>query len=558
MLTNSLLLDFLKENGINIYKGESTRDIIGLEFNYGTRSYEKEIEHLKKIGTNANTEYKNAVVKKDKHLIEKAENKRKKISELTEEAHKNKALYKEMSKEACRIWIYENGVDVTYIDKKSTETIHYKMLFRSTGKAKKGSCMFIRDELYDVVHDFMYMGIKLPEKNAPIVEASAYVPLISSGIVGRIQVDPYNILILNEVERTYRRDVVSIETNEEKHCIANWIDDYELKNALFDGQGLIDDSIFPDWANGYVLLRHHFTKLAAFHTNMQLFFKDWCAEHGEDYETYKVNDMFGNKHFIKDVKIITTDNAIKWIKFKDILGGTEASAYEYWCGKVRENGCNFGVVKFSHPSKLGEYQKSSYQMNAALDESIMEDVCKCTVDYINELKQNEEAFKDYLRKNINFSNDYEVLLDLCEWNSDFVYSSYYRTRKTRIIDDYLLHVKSGELIQIGDNLTIVGSPYAMLLYGVTGNPNDCDLDDTLNFEDGAIQCFTPRFDDDEYLVGFRSPFNGRFNINHLHNHYDERLTKYFNFSKQIIAINMIGTDFQDRNIAYTLFPLIEI
>ena len=43
MLVNSLFLDFLLAHGLNVSKDGSTRDIIGLEFNYGTRSYSKEI-----------------------------------------------------------------------------------------------------------------------------------------------------------------------------------------------------------------------------------------------------------------------------------------------------------------------------------------------------------------------------------------------------------------------------------------------------------------------------------------------------------------------------------
>ena len=548
MLVNSLFLDYLKENGLHIHNEESTRDIIGLEFNYGTRSYAKEMEHLRKIAVKASDEYNEAVAKKDKNLIEKAENKRNKISELTEMAHKNKDVYEEISKDDCRILIYENGIDITYTDSKNNaETIHYKMLFRSTGKAKKGSVSLIREELYDKVKNFLYMGIELPAENAPIVEASAYIPLISSGIVGRIQIDPSRILVLKDVDRFFRRDVVSIETDDEGHCIANWIDDYELMNELFDGQALIDTSIFPEWASGYVLLRHHMTKMAAFHANMQMFFKDWCEEHGEDYETCKVKDMFGIDHYLKDILLVTTDNACKWLKFSDILGGSARSAYQYWCEWVRKNDCNFGVVKFSHPSKLGKYQKMSYQHTNSLDENTMTSVCQTTVDYIHKLKNDNEAFKDYLRKNLNFSNDYEVILDLCEWNSDFEKCSYFRERKQQIISAYLKKAKSGEIIQNGDNLTIVGSPYAMLLYAASGNPDDCDLDDTLLIEDGTIQCFTSRFENNEYLVGFRNPFNGRFNMDYLHNHYDEKMLKYFNFSDQIIAVNMIGTDFQDRN-----------
>ena len=545
MLVNSLFLDFLMENGLFVSNSGATRDVIGLEFNFKTRSYRDEIDHLYKTLKGARNEYRSAVAKDDQYLIAKAKNKIVKLNQLFEATYENKDQYTRRLKDKVRSDYYNNGVDVKYVSRKKDgtiykeETIHYKMLFRSTGKAKKGSCMFIRDELFDKARNFLYMGIKLPATNAPIVEISAYAPLVASGIVGYATINPRNILVLNDVKRYFTRDVVSIETDERRHCYAKWLDEYELSNELFDGQALIDDSVFPEWANGYVLLRHHFTKMAAFHANIKQFFRDWCEEHGEDYSTYTVKDIWGNDHYVKDIELITTNNAIKWIKF-DL-------SYDYWCRWVESNGCKFGVVKYSHPSKLGKVQRMSYQMTNSLDEATMKAVCAETVNYIQQLKNDNEVFFDYLRHNINFANDYNVLLALCEWNPDFVRCSYFRERKSRIIREYANNAKSGKLIQNADNLVIVGSPYAMLLYGATGNPDDVDLDTTLLKEQGTIQCYTSRFDDGEYLAGFRSPFNGKFNMSYLHNHYDDRMKKYFKFSDQIIAINMIGTDCQDRN-----------
>lgn len=545
MLVNSLFLDFLMENGLNVGRDGSTRDVICLEFNYGTRSYEEEISHLHKNALKFVNDYKKAKISNDQYLMEKASRNRDRTNELIEKSYKNRNIYKKRSTQEIRKLCYTDGVRVQYNTYKKngeiikSETIHYQMLYRSTGKAKKGTCTFIRDELYDISKEFLYMGIQLPEHNAKIVEVSAYAPLVSSGIVGKIQIHPENILILDDVDRFFTRNVISVETDENQHCLVKWIDNYNLKNTLFDGQALIDTSIFPDWASGYVLLRHHFTKMAAFHTNIQLFFRDWCLQNGWDYNTKTVKDYWGNTHYLKDIELITTVNATKWIKM-DI-------SYKYWCQWVHKNNCMFGVVKYSHPSKLGEYQKMSYQIVNSLDIDTMESVCKETVDYIQRLKNDDTEFQDFLRKNTNFANDYNVLLELCKWNPDFTRCSYYRERKKRIISNYLLNVKSGELLQFGDNLTIVGSPYAMLIYAATGNQNDCDLDTTMRVEDGTIQCFTYRFDDDVYLAGFRSPFNGRFNMSYLHNILDERIKKYFNFSKQIIAVNMIGTDFQDRN-----------
>ena len=48
MMVNSLLLNFLKENGLKIEKNGSTKDIVGIDFNYKSYSYEDEMKKLKK------------------------------------------------------------------------------------------------------------------------------------------------------------------------------------------------------------------------------------------------------------------------------------------------------------------------------------------------------------------------------------------------------------------------------------------------------------------------------------------------------------------------------
>lgn len=542
MFTNSLFGDYLKENGLKVWKEESTRDLICLEFNFGSRSYEEEIEHLKKVAVKARTEYKIAKSYNYPTQIQKKKNKRHKLSQLFIEAKKNKEKYQKHSKEDIRKIFYNDGVNVEYITRKKNgdivkrEMIHYKMLYRSTGKAKKGSCMFICDRLYKKAIKFLYMGIKLPKKNSPIVEISAYAPLISSAIVGKIKINPKNILILKDVDRYFNTKVVAIKTDKQKQCYAEHINNYKLKNTLFDGQALIDSAIFPSWGNGYVLLRHHFCKMAAFSTNIQQFFKDYFKD---DYYSATVKDMFGNEHYVKDIELITTDNAMKWLKF-DI-------SYDYWCERVYENNCMFGIVKTAHESKLGEVQRMSYQMVNCLDNSIMENVVKESVEYINKLKQNDDFFLKYLEQNKNFSNDFEVLIALCNQNRDFLRSSYFRRRRRKIIETYVLNMKSGKIIQNAENLVVVGSPYAMLLYAASGKEESVDDDDTFFVEPGTIQCYTERFNSGEYLAFFRSPFNSQNNLTYLHNTYHRNLEKYFNLGRQCIAINMNGTDAQDRN-----------
>lgn len=527
MLVNSLFLDFLKsEKLIRIHKEDSTRDIICVEFGYGTKDYKTSITKI-----NTALAKDNITETTKKHLIE-----------IKESIEKNKEYCKKITKEDLRIKFYTEGFSITYkifnnsgeelIDKQ--ETIFYKMLYRTPGKAKKGTCMFINAEYYDKVHNFLYMGIRLPEKNAPIVEMGAYSSLITSSIIGRVQILPEQILVVDDVKVSWNTNVLTVGIDKDKHCTIEAKNNYSINNIIFDGQALIDSSIFPDYADGYILLRHHMTKMAAFNSNIQLFMKDTFKD---EYETKTVKDRFGRNVRVKDIRLITTENALKWLKFN--------VSFDSWAEWVRKNNCIFGIVKTTHPSKLGDVQRMSYQMVNALDIDSIPDVCEKTVNYINDLKNNNNiAFFDYLEKNKNFANDYEVLLALQKHNHNFVKSSYFRRRKSDIISAYVLNFKSGHGIQNADNLTIVGSPYAMLLRSIGKNIYD---DPTFSEEYGCIQCYTERFENGTYLAEFRNPFNSRNNLGYMHNVYHEYFGRYFNFGRLVIAINMIKTDFQDRN-----------
>ena len=492
MLTNSLFKDYLVNNGLKIHKGESTRDIICLAFSYKTKGLKDFIKAGK-------------------------------------EPQENQDKCIEIKRDRLRELAYEKGISIKYRD----EEIHYRMLYRTPGKAKKGTCMFIRDELYDKAHEFLTMGIQMPEHNAPIVQMGAYSSLITSSIVGKIQIKPEEILVLKDINSYMQGKVITIETNERKECIANYRDNFQLSNTIFDGQALVESEIFPDWADGFILLRNHMTKCAAFNTKISLFMKE---RFGSDYDIATVKDMWGRDVKVSDIKLICTESTMKWLSF--------GVSFDYWASWVRKNDCMWGIVKTTHESKLGDVQRMSYQMVNALDMNSMPEVVSKSVVYIENLKKNNAVFLDYLRKNVNFANDYDVLIALVEHNPDFIYSSYFRDRKHKIIENYVLNFKSGRVVQNADNLTLVGSPYAMLLQSVG---EDVENDPTFETENGAIQCWTERFRNNEYLAAFRSPFNSRNNLSHLHNIYHPYFDRYFSLGRLCIAVNTQHTDFEDRN-----------
>ena len=558
MFNNSLFSFFLQNNGLNVYKGESTRDIICLDYEFGSRSYENEHKRLEKLFIKSDGESKERIQK----ALQKVES--------------NKYLYKEKSRDEIREYFYENGVEVTYKKKRrdgsiKEETIHYEMLFRTSAKAKLGQVIFINSKLYDIAYDWLTIGLgkKMSHDNAKIVEMSAYAPLTTSTIVGTLHIPVENILILKDQDSFFETmtNVVKaedyfVETSikdeetgkqkkikeKRKKCVVSE-EKRKVKNTIWDGMALIEaDSDYlklPSYVNGMALLRNHLFKACAFKSYIQKFFKDWCEENGYDYETHMIQDMFGKWHYLKDIKMITTDNAIKWKKFQDLMGNSITEAYEYWCERIHSDGDIWGIVKTDHPSKLGNYQQLSYQMINTLPctKEDVKDIAQISIDYVELLKRDNDEFEKFLRKYANEVNHYEMLADLYAQNHEFGNSTFFRYEKKEIIKQYVFRMRKGKIMVNGDNLTVCGNPYALLLYSVG---EDFEKDPTLSQESDCIQCYTNRFGDNEYLAAFRNPHNSPNNICYLHNVYSKEMETYFPFSKNILAVNCIHTDIQDR------------
>lgn len=585
VFNDSLFSDFIKANGLNVWNEQSTRDIICLDFDFGSRSYQEEIDHLLK-------QFKG--FEEDEDLTEES---KQRIRNIFKKVEENKDNYFKLSKDEIRELFYEKGVDVEYFQKYSRKegvkrtVIHYKMLYRNSSKAKIGQVMFINAKLYKKAYDWLTMGLgkKMSRYNAKIVEMSAYAPLTTSTIVGKFYCPVEDILILKDQDSFFRtmakivkaeeyidqEKVIDEEATEaakqkaisegkflkdgitpkytrrykkvdviKKKCVV--VDEEtELKNTMWDGEALIESDILPEWVNGMALLRNHFFKACGVRTYIQKFFKDWCEQTGNNYDTYEIKDMFGVPHKLKDIKIITTDNAIKWKKFMNIMGETPEDAYKYWCDRVNADGSYWGIVKTDHPSKLGSVQQMSYQMINTLP-CEKEDIFKLaqtSVDYVNTLKEDNDVFEEFLRKNSTVVNHYEMMANLYDHNHEFAESTWFRMEKRKIIKSYVDRLRTGKITINADNLTIFGNPYALLLYSVGEN---WENDPTLNKEDGVIQCYTSRFNEGEFLCGIRNPHNSPNNICYLHNIYSMEFKKYFKFSDNILAVNCIHTDIQDR------------
>lgn len=524
MFDDSIFARFAYDH-LTISKAGWTRDIISIDFDMGTQDYEDAIKKCEAI-------IEEALEDED---YEKIENMKSRIAEIEQ----NKTLYEKMTREGLRKdWYNEKGFTIKYGREGTAmpQKITYVRLFRSVGQAKKGSCIFVNKAKFKKLRKFLQMELKIDLtklSQSEAVQLEAYMPLVASSIVDTIKIKPNEILILNDVDSKFITKTINVCSNEMWQCYVERCDRYELKNTLFDGQALIDKSIFPEWGIGYILLRQHFAKCAAFKSDIQLFFKDYF---GDKYDTATVVDMWGKEHLAKDIKLITTNNAIKWLKF--------GVTFEQWVEQLEKCNYNFGIVKTAHPSKINEgIQQMSYQLFNCMDMDDVDDIMATSDAYIVKLKSNIDTFKDYLNKNATIVNDYEVLLALLEHNPYVEFTDWFKRRRKIIIEGYVRFIRSGKALQNADNLTIVCSPYAMLLHTVGEDPEKEGI--FLPSKD-FIECYTPRFKDGEMLAAFRNPHNSLNNVCCFKNRYDEKLNKYFDISPYCIAINGIHTDFQDR------------
>lgn len=496
------------------------------------------------------------------------------------------------------------------------KTITYKMLFRNPGKAKEGQCLFIKEDLHEKALDYLTMGLwkRMPDvKGAKIVEMSAYAPLITATAIDYIRIPMENIFVLEDQKSSCFKRAITVKEGNVEHtkmvkdfsAFEQSINEYgltfykktakrnpnlkyversrkeleeygidielcpkkevtyykmgcicdrekeksEIINTLWDGMGCIDDSIFPENMEGFIYCRSHFFKSCLFRGKIQEYFKDY---YGKNYDTAYETDMTGRKIKVTDIKVIVTENSLKWIKFLELMSksGTMEDSFKYYNRIMKKDGEMFAIVKTAHKSKYGKLQRSSFQMNNTLltmDKGILSDIAAPSIEYLNRLKIDDEAFLKYLE--ITGTAKYSinnVLIDLYRLNDELRYMEWFKNEKKEKINKLKdQRVKLGKLFQYGDNLTICGNPVAMLMKVTTGQSylnENCFIQ-----AEDRIQCCTSRFDEGEMLAGFRSPHNSPNNIVYLENVYPEKIRRYFpDLGNNVIIINGIGTDVQSR------------
>lgn len=434
------------------------------------------------------------------------------------------------SRKKLRDCLYEKGFNCN--------GLHYVRLKRTSGSSRVGKCLFIEERLYNKMHKWEMCGLDISDGDqVDLAALESYISLPTSSAIDTLTIDPKSILIIPDYDSKFKEESIIVEmTGDKRISVSNGIAD--VSNSIFDGQSLIDISIMGDYKKyGMVLLRNRFFKSCCFNTNIQKWFSD---NNVKDVSQLNKNSVTLAEK-IEDIKLITTPNSIKYIKFAPLM---------QWLNNIEST---FSVVKHEKKTHFfdGKMVQTHYQLLNTLQLS-KEDVSNLlseSLKYVNLLNTDTDVLKYHIKCSVldEFENDdalnvlsdkNDIVYTMMNLSDTFYKTKYYYDFKKETCKAYLKNMKKGHILIDGNYSVLFGNPYEMLLHCIGKFKGQTSL------PPGHIH--TNRYSYDKKILGCRSPHISTSNILISTNMKHDLIDKYFNITDEIVCINAINENTLER------------
>lgn len=411
--------------------------------------------------------------------------------------------------------------------------IKYCRMKRSSGSARVGKCLFINEELFKPILKFSSGKITLKDgQEVDLAAYESYISLPSSSIIDTLSISSENILLIDDFESVFKEDV--IETHNDNGWLTTSEKNCEITNSIWDGQSLIDISLMGDYAcYGMVLLRNLMFKSCCFNCNIQQWFKD-----NNITDISQLNGKTRAK-CIEDVKLITTPNSIKYLKF---------DTWDNWLDNLYPK---FGVVKHDKKTHFfdGQLVQTHYQLinTLQLSKDEMREFLKESLDFAQLLRDNPAVVKYYIKyPDINefepltkpMLDKNDVVYNLMCINDNFTKTKYYQEFLHDLLASYYKNLKNGHVFVNGNYSTLLGNPIEMLQQSIGTFNGKSQI--------GVGNIHNTRFGYNKTLLGSRSPHVTMGNIWLANNQENKLIDCYFNLTNEIVCINSIGENVLQR------------
>lgn len=272
--------------------------------------------------------------------------------------------------------VMENTKDYEYMFKNGFVFNNrlYKRFSCSASQARVSTIVFVEDKIRNELKEILDNGRDLNKPLAPS-KYNAYFGLYSSAI--KEVTKPRFCVIPDYLDNQKVNVDYVIETdNDSDDIIEPRLIDVEFNR--FDGSGLISPQMAEQWGKDlhedYVpcqfCIRYAFTKGMV----NEFDFVEWCKEENEG--NYIIKDIYGKEVDLRNIDVILTEGMVKlWDSWET------QEDFEYNCEK---NEIVFGVTKYSpNKDKIASTANYQFLQTLNLDEKMIEDICKDTIEYIN-------------------------------------------------------------------------------------------------------------------------------------------------------------------------------
>lgn len=431
-----------------------------------------------------------------------------------------------MSKADLRHYLYENGF--------TCDGVHYVRYKRSSGSARVGKCLFVNEVVAARMAKWDRCGLTIKE-NEPIDLAAweAYISLPMSSIIDTIEIAPESILVIDDYKSVFKDEVIAVEDKDGKLTAKEKA--MEITNNIWDGESLLDVSMFGKYSDkGMLLLRNRFFKTCAFNTDIQQFFAD--------YGITQISQLHGFTlaQDISQVKLITTPSSVKYMKFGTI---------KQWFDNIETT---FGIVKHEKETHYfdGRMVQSHYQLLNTLQLSYgdMEALLEPSLNYISAVRNDPAVLRYHISYPFRVEEEdgrinplkskNDIVFRMLGINDEFAKTAMYKSFKKDIVKGFIRNLKQGHVLLHGNYSTILGNGLEMLLSAIG------EFDGTSKI--GAGNIHSRKFEYGKTILGSRSPHINSGNILLANNVANDDIDRYFNLTNEIVYVNAIGENIQQR------------
>ncbi len=537
------------------------RAIVTVSFKYAVKEYEQRGHRYIKYGyTVTDADMQDGICIRDGMLIaiNVPEAKDKKYTPVENPAaaeqlgeyfeyDKKRRAYKRSGKNISAVANTSKIRESLYADGFDIDGIHYVRYKRSAGASRNGRCLFIAEPLYADMMEWSSCGLSA-DSVSDQASWQAYISLSLSTIIDTIKLPKKALLIIPDKVSKFTTTAVCVKEDAKEGLIAVE-EETEIENIIWDGEALMDVSVFDE--NGYgdkamMLLRNRFFKSCAFNTNLLKWFKDNGITEIRQLAGYTTARK------VEDIKLVVTESSVKYLKFIP-NGSTYAEGFKAWLDAVYEgkNTIDFGVVKTDKPPKFmnGNMAQTNYQLLNTINitPEYMEEFLKDSTDFLANMQKDSLYLRYHAKMNIGGRprdlDNYRdcVMIDMLERTDLFEFTELYKSYRSEVCRRFKDRMKKGHIFVTGNYQTIFGNPYEFLSALI-----DKKYEPTESLLLGEYEAYTTRFEEGARMLGARSPHITMGNLYVVVNKPCAEIDEYFNLTPDIICINAIGDNIQQR------------